>query len=360
MSEDSVRINNKREYINIFRNVTPEEIGIPSKAIINFINELEDNNVNMHGFIMMKDNNIFCECYLKPFDKDFEHRMYSVGKSFTSIAIGLLQDEGKLNIDDKICSYFKDNLPKEGVHPYIEETTIKDMLMMMTPHYKTTYKINPKNDWVESFFYAKPSHKPGTIFSYDTSSTHVLSALVEKLSEKTLMDYLREKVLDYIGFSEESRFLKDPFGVSQGGSGLICTLRDLAKFSYVCMNDGKYNGNQLIPKEYLKEATSKKVDTSMQSSYDEKLGYGYQIWMSRYNGFTFYGIGGQLSICIPKYKIIFCTMADTLSQVKGVDMIHNSFWNNIYPFIENNYEDIINQDNKDYLNLKNIIKNLSH
>ena len=105
------------------------------------------------------------------------------------LAIGLLQGEGRLRIEDPICQYFEVKLGEE-VHPWINQTTIKDMLCMTTPHQTTTYK-RYQGEWVESFFRVTPTHKPGTIFSYDTSATHVLSALVEKLSGMDLMSYLR-------------------------------------------------------------------------------------------------------------------------------------------------------------------------
>lgn len=318
---------------NMFEKVSSEEIGIPSKAIANFIKELEINNVNIHSFIMLYENKIFEERYWKSFNKDTQHPMYSVGKSFTSIAIGLLQSEGKINIDDNICDYFYDKLPINSVHPYIAKTTIKNMLMMETPHKGTTYKRYDGNDWVKSFFVVPPAYLPGTIFSYDTSSTHVLSALVERVSNKSLMDYLREKLLDSINFSNEAKFLVDPMGVSQGGSGLFCTISDLAKVAYICTNNGCYKGKQLIPLNYLMEATCKQTDTSMQTAIDERQGYGYQFWKSRNNGFAMYGMGGQLAVCLPQYKITFVTTADTLEDKNGVGNIYEAFWKEVYPYI---------------------------
>ena len=318
----------------MFQRIKPEEINIPSEAIVNFMKNLDGNNVNIHSFIMLYEDKIFAEGYYKGFNRDTKHRMYSVGKSFTSIAIGLLQNEGKIKISDNICDYFMDKLPKEGVHPYIKQTTIRNMLMMETPHKSTTYKRYNSDDWVKSFFAVEPFYAPGTIFSYDTSSTHVLSALVERVSNKSLMDYLREKILDYLNFSSEAEFLKDPMGVSQGGSGLICSISDLAKVAYLCTNNGVYKGRQLIPLDYLKEATSKQTDTSMQPVVDEKQGYGYQFWKSRNNGFAMYGIGGQIAICMPQYKITFITTADTLDDKNGVKNIYEAFWNEIYPYIE--------------------------
>lgn len=317
----------------LFLNMTPEQAGIPSKAVIDFVNQLEENKVNIHSFCMMRGDHIFAEGYWKPFDKEFQHRMYSVAKSFVSIAIGLLQEEGKLSIHDPICDYFKDKLPIKGVHPYIGEMTIQDMLKMTTAHRMTTYKRYTSDDWVESFFVVEPTHYPGTVFSYDTSSPHVLSALIERLSGLSLMDYLRIKVLNSIQFSEAAKFIPDPMGVSQGGSGLVCTMEDLMKLAYVCMNGGLFQGVQLIPQDYLKEATSKQVDTSFQPVIDEQQGYGYQFWQSRFGGFTMYGMGGQLAVCLPRYQVILVVTADTQGNPTGVQSIYEAFWQKIFPYV---------------------------
>ena len=186
----------------VFRKGMPEEGGIPSQAVLEFIEAIKESKVELHSFLMQYKEIRLAEGYYKPFHKDFQHRMYSISKSFTGLTIGLLEAEGKLSLEDQICSYFRDKCPAEGVHPYIEAMTIKDMLKMTTAHQSTTYKRYGDKDWVESFFCVAPTHYPGTIFNYDTSSSHVLAALVERLTGKELIEYLREKVLDEIGFSK--------------------------------------------------------------------------------------------------------------------------------------------------------------
>lgn len=309
-------------------------IVIPEQAVKAFLKQIRDDRVNLHGFAMMLSDEMIYEGYFEPFHADSMHRMYSVGKSFTSLAIGLLEEEGKLSLEDFICTYFNDKLPEEGVHPLIERMTIRDMLCMTTAHHSTTYKRYDGDDWVKSFFCVEPSHKSGTIFSYDTSSTHVLSALVERLSGMELIEYLRVKFLNQIGFSKEAKFLKDPMGVSQGGSGLICTLRDLTKVANLCVHMGEYQGEQLLPRDYLMEATKKQVDTVLQPYLDEQFGYGYQIWKTRYDGFCFYGMGGQLAVCFPKYHFVFTTMGDTQGSPDGLKNIYDAFYQHIYPCLE--------------------------
>ena len=315
--------------------ITPEQARIPSEAINRYMDALEEYKVNLHGFIMMRGRDIIAEGYYPPFHKDYIHRMYSISKSFTSIAIGLLIEEGRVSLEDKICDYFLDKLEEE-THPYIKEITIRDMLKMATAHKSTTYKRYDGDDWVKSFFVVEPSHAPGTVFSYDTSSSHVLAALVERLSGKSILDYLRDKFLNVIGFSKEARWLKDPQGISQGGTGLLCTMRDLAKVAYVCMKEGKLNDVQLLPKEYIKEATMKQISTDTQAALDDQFGYGYQIWKTRHDGFAFIGMGGQLALCFPEHDFIYLTTADTQGNPVGLNMQFDAFYQHVYPYVAKN------------------------
>lgn len=119
-----------------------------------------------------------------------------------------------------------------------------------------------------------------------------------------LLSYLRFKFLDEIGFSANAYILKDPNGVSMGGSGLCATPYDLLKVIYLIANDGVWQGKQLLPAGYVRAAKSMQSDPyGRQSSLEELQGYGYQIWMTRHNGYVLFGMGGQLALYVPDKDI---------------------------------------------------------
>ena len=220
-------------------------------AVRSMEQRMESLRLNMHGYQILYRGELIGEHYWESFHRDSLHRMYSITKSFTSLATGLLAAEGKLGLDDRICTYFPEKLPEGGAHPWCEEMTIRDLLTMRTCYESTTFK-RYDGDWVESFFRVTPDHVPGTVFNYDTSASHVLAALVEKLTGMDMLDYLRKKVLRRVGFSEEAYILKDPYGVSQGGSGLVSKLSDLAGIAMLCCRGGVLGGEQLIPADFLR------------------------------------------------------------------------------------------------------------
>lgn len=316
---------------NFFEAARPEEVGIQSEHVKNFIDKLDAYNLAMHSIIVIRHGKVVAETYYAPYQADTFHRMFSVTKSFTALAIGLLEEEGKLSLDDKIVDHFPEKLPSEGVHPYIAEITIRDMLLMSTAHQRTTYKRTPDDDWVKSFFVIEPSHVPGTVFSYDTSSSHNLAALVEKLSGMSLLDYLRTKFLDEIGFSQDAYVITDPMGIAQGGSGLMATPMDLAKVAWVVMKEGAYQGKQYLPKKYIQDAVRKQIDTSVRgNSIDERQGYGYQIWQVRNNGYAMLGMGGQFAVCFPEQDLLLVTTADIQEHSFGGTVIFDAFFTEIF------------------------------
>jgi CubicO group peptidase (beta-lactamase class C family) len=186
-----------------------------------------------------------------PLGGDIPQRMYSISKSITGLAIGMLAGEGRLSTDDLVVDHFPEFAP---VHPWLAETTIRDILSMQGPHRATTFKNTDQdwsNRWLESYFRVPPTHRPGTVFNYDTSGSYVLAALVERLAGCSMIDYLRPRLFDPLRIGDV-RFLTSPEGTSHGGSGLICTPHDLLKIAQLVLNNGRLGSHQLIPADYLR------------------------------------------------------------------------------------------------------------
>jgi len=295
----------------MFEKITPEQAGISSDRIAEYIAMLERRGMTTHSVLMMKGDQIFAEYYWAPFHRDFCHRMYSQTKSYVGIAIGLLLDDGKLSLDDPISKYFPEKI--DGELPWqMGEQTVRQMLTMTTcGHCKSWFK---ETDPDRTHFYFKPrdSYRPaGTIWEYDSAGSQVLANLVEKLSGKSMYDFMNERIFQYLGTFQTAEILKAPNGDSWGDSALVCTLRDMASFGRLLMKGGKWEGKQLISESYVKEATSKIVDN--RENCHEGVwthGYGYQIWRTEQNSFAFDGMGGQFTICIPDKDLLFSITAD--------------------------------------------------
>ena len=343
----------------MFEKITPEQAGVSSDNVANFIKRIEEIGASTHQLIMMKDGKIFLEEYWKPFHKDFLHRMYSQTKSFVGVAVGLLLDDGLIkSLDDKIVDYFPEKLPKNGVNTYLSNLTIRQMLTMCTAG-------NSLKKWMSSgdpdrthlYFNEDKRFRPtGCYFAYDSPGSQVLCSLVEKLSGKKLIEYMRERIFKHMGTFENAYILQTPNGDSWGDSAMMCTLRDIASFGQFCMQYGAWDGKQLVNESYMREATSKAVgnDTGFYNPC-EGFGYGYQIWRIADNGFAFEGMGDQMTLCFPDKNLI-CTWT---SNNQGTPTCRDMMVQAVYDLIERPMQDKPLKENKAaQKRLKKATKNL--
>ena len=313
----------------MFEKITPEEAGISSQYVREYLDYLERRGLVMHSVLIGKGDALFCEAYWEPFDQDFCHRMYSETKSYTAIAIGLLEEDGLLSLDDHVASYFPEKMTRE-LPPYLAELTVRDMLMMRTTGPAGSWFSSEDPDRTRFYFSAAQGvRKPCTLWEYDSAASQVLASLVDKLAGKPLFDFLYERIFTHLGTFKNAGILKTRNGDSWGDSALLCTSRDMMSFGRFLMKGGVWDGKRLMNEAYIKTATSCLSDNNVLGFLGAtKHGYGYQIW--RYEqGFGFNGMGCQFTICIPESDLIFVCTGDNQGYPGAGDMIINGFFDHI-------------------------------
>ncbi len=293
-------------------------VTVSSGAIGSMIEAFASAGLSMHSVLVMRHGEIVAEGYAPPFDENTLHRMYSVSKSFCSVAIGQLTADpryrDRIGLDTRIgdLDCFSDYIKPE-TDRRITDTTVRDLLRMASPFPKgSTYDGPNDMDWLATFFDPadgrKPDHEPGTVFHYDTSASYLRGVIVEKMTGMTFLEYLKQTALNEIGFSEQAWCVKSPEGYAWAGSGVMCTTRDLANFAYLVMREGNLNGKQLLPADYLRAATSHQINITEKDD-ENSTGYGYQIWITDF-GFAFLGMGSQFAFCVPSMDLVFVCTAD--------------------------------------------------
>lgn len=310
----------------------PEEKGISSKNIKTYIERLEKEGLSTHDVIISVGDSIVYEKYWEPFHKDFQHRMYSVSKSIVAIAVGFLEQDGLIDLDDCIEKYFADEL-KNQTDENMKKQTIRNMLMMATAKLERYWFAYDIDDRVRFYFEndTEMSRPAGTVFQYDSTGSFILGALVERLTGKKMMDYLRENLFDKIGVSEAAYCLECPGGHSWGDSAVLCTPRDLWLIARFVMNYGTWNGERILNEKYLRDATSRLIDNDMCGVNDHcSSGYGYYIWRYRDNAFHFNGMGCQFALCFPEKDLMLIYNGDN----QGKDAAKSTILDNFYYLIE--------------------------
>ncbi len=300
----------------------PEAQGVSSASIAAFV-QAADKKVNtMHSFMLMRHGHVIAECWWKPEAADKPHVLHSLSKSFTSTAVGLVVEEGKLSLDEKVLKFFPESAPKNPSEN-LQAMTVRDLLTMSTGH-ETEAKLT--GDWVKSFLAHPVPKKPGTHFKYNTPATYMCSAIVTKLTGKTVLDYLKPKLFDPLGIKDPD-WGSSPQGITLGGFGLKLRTEDIARFGQLYLQKGMWKGKQLIPEKWIELATSKQVSNGSSAKSDWNQGYGFQFWRCRHNAFRGDGANGQFCIVIPEQDVVVVMTADTRDMQGELNVV----WESLLP-----------------------------
>lgn len=307
--------------------VSPESVGIPSAAVRKFMEAIRFRSVSLHSFLLMRHGKVAAECYYAPYRKDSRHRVYSVSKSFTSAAAGIAIGQGKLHLSDRAADFFPEELDGP-LHPFTAAMTVEDLLTMRTVHKGST--DTSKGRWVHSFLNTPPSHPSGTTFAYDTTGTHMVCAILQKITGKTVHEYLQETMFDKVGIGPIT-WEKCDQGICLGGSGIRCTTEDMARFGQLYLQDGVWNGERIFPEGWASASLAAQADNSCGNfALDGSHGYGYFFWRTRYGGACAFGMGGQLIVMLPRQELVFACTANVMERKDGQQLILDCLWETLY------------------------------
>jgi CubicO group peptidase (beta-lactamase class C family) len=255
--------------------------------------------------------------------------LFSLSKSFTSTAIGMLQADGKLNINDPILKYFPEDAPAEPSEN-LRAMRIRDLLMMSTGQNKEDVdKINvtaADKTGTKQFLAAPVPHKPGTLFYYNSPGTFMLSAIVQKVSGQTVRDFLTPRLFDPLGIKQPDWDLT-PQGFNRGASGLHMVTEDIAKFGQLYLQRGEWEGRRLISAAWIDVATSRQASNGSNPESDWDQGYGYQFWRCIPGFYRGDGAFGQFCIVMPQYDTVVAINSGTNDMQSVMKLI----WTHLIP-----------------------------
>ena len=225
---------------------SPEAQGIPSAGLLRLVEALDGEIDAMHSLMILRHGQVIAEGWWAPYTASSPHVLYSLSKSFTSTAVGLAIAEGKLDLSDPVASFFPDALPP-GASENLQAMRIRDLLTMSTGH-QDEPPTSPAEMSAASFLTHPVPHKPGTHFRYNTAATFMLSAIVQKVSGETVLDYLQPRLFDPLGIGApvwDTNFE----GISLGGYGLRVRTEDIAKFGQLYLQTRPLGRQATAPRE---------------------------------------------------------------------------------------------------------------
>ncbi len=307
---------------------TPEAEGIASGAIGRFVDAVERDVNSLHSFMLLRHGKVVAEAWWKPYAPELPHMMFSLSKSFTSTAIGMLVDEGKLSVEDTVLSLFPDHAPSEP-SDHLKAMRVKHLLTMNTGHATdTTPNVFRQQDqeWTRAFLSLPVEHEPSTFFVYNTGATYMLSAIVQRKTGQRLLEYLRPRLFEPLGI-EHATWDQSPQGIDQGGTGLHIRTEDIARFGQLYLQNGKWEGRQLVSAAWVKAATSAQTPNGPNQNPDWEQGYGYQFWRCRHDGYRGDGAFGQFCVVLPEHDVVLAATSGLSNMQKVLDAV----WAHLLP-----------------------------
>lgn len=305
-----------------------KELGISPSKVQGFIDYLEAHSIEMHSLMLLRHGHVAAEGWWHPYEPELPHMLFSLSKSFTSTAIGLAVQEGKLNVDDPVISFFPDELPAE-VSANLSAMRIKHLLMMGTGHTSdTTSDMHQAADgnWVRAFLALPVELEPGTHFLYNTGATYMLSAILQKVTGQTLLQFLQPRLFEPLGITNPS-WESCPKGINTGGFGLKVRTEDIAKFGQLYLQKGIWQGQRLVNEDWIAEATAKQISNGDGKESDWAQGYGYQFWRCRHGVYRGDGAFGQFCIVMEEWDAVLAMTGGT-NDLQGV---LNGVWEHLIP-----------------------------
>ena len=276
----------------------------------------------IYAAVTVKDGVIIDEYYKEGYDETSVFPLHSASKSFTSALLGIAMEQGYIgSVDDLLSEYLPQvSQLEEGK----QQLTLRHLLTQTSglewyewgSGYSNWVEFRTSPNWVDYILGRDLVAQPGTVFNYSTGNTHLISAALEAATGRNQLEFGKEYLFDPLGI-ESVQWGTDPQGITDGGNGISMTARDAARFGQLYLQGGQWNGQQLVPADWVKESTT----AQNRGAGDSTGSYGYQWWVTsfatggygtyatpyptaQYDAYFAFGHGGQIIYVVPQLELV--------------------------------------------------------
>jgi CubicO group peptidase (beta-lactamase class C family) len=313
---------------------TPAASGMSSRSINAMLDRLEARSVECHSIMVVRQGHVVAEGWWAPYSADRPHLLYSLTKSFTSVAVGLAIADGLLSLDDRVVDVLPDHVPA-GVSEQGSRITVRHLLSMTVGHptdsLTEAWELEP-GDLVKGFLRLRFDAAEGTRHTYDNSTTFILARMVERVTGRDLPEFLDERLFKPMGI-DHAEWDRVASGAAFGFHGLHLTTEAVAAFGEMLLRGGVWGGRQLVPRTWVELATRRHTECvpfkdDGSEDADFSCGYGYQFWMSRH-GYHGHGAYGQQCVVVPSHDLVVAVTA----QAEAQDVL-DAVWECLLPGVD--------------------------
>ncbi len=291
---------------------------INKKAVKEFF--CRNSHTEIHTVKIVNNGKTMLRIAPKPYSCRDCMQVYSLSKSFSGTAIGILCTDGVLSVEDYICDIFSDRIPKEH-SKNLDKLQVKHLLSMNVGHENSALEQSIGSEDILSDMLSKEiKFNPSEHFAYNNGASYILSEIVTKYSGMSLFDFLYLRLFKPLGMNIK-KWDSYKNGISQGAIGLYINIDDIAKLGQLYLNGGMWRSERILSEEWVKNASKKQSDNSGNGTADWSSGYGYQLWINHIEGYRGDGAVGQLMIVLPNKNMVVAVQALTNDMQKEMDFV---------------------------------------
>ena len=307
--------------------------------IVPFAEAVCQKKLGVHHALVHCGGELAAAFHFQPTDRRCE--IHSATKSVVSLAAGMAMEEGLFTLDTRPVEVLSSHVPA-SCDPAWQKVSVKHLLTMSSGHNRKLmdgYSLIPgtvnrddleNKDWVNYTFSQSLDLEPGAKFVYNNSCPHLISRMITQLTGENLIDWLRPRLFDPLEI-HNPQWGTDPLGYTCGPGGLLLSAEEYSRIVRLYLQQGQWNGKQLVPRAYMAQAVSRQVETAAPEDADRDdstAGYGFFVWRAyRDNAYYLFGWAGQMGIVLPDYNA--CV---TLSSYEfQTQALMDAVWDTIVP-----------------------------
>lgn len=298
---------------------TPAASGVSARGVTALLDRLDARSVECHSIMVVRHGHVVVEGWWSPYTAERPHLLYSLTKTVTSVAVGLAVSDGLLSLDDRVVDVLPDHVP-DGLSENARRVTVHHLLTMTTGRRTDSlaeaWGLEP-DDLTKGFLRVPFPDAVGTRHVYEDATTYVLARMVEQVTGRGLPELLDDRLFTPMGI-DHAEWDRVASGAAFGFHGLHLTTEAVAAVGELLLRGGRWNDQQLVPRDWVERATSKHVDSvpykdDGSDDVDFSCGYGYQVWRSRH-GFHGSGAYSQLCVVVPSHDLVVAVTAQSDAQ----------------------------------------------
>ncbi len=289
-----------------WRSSTPEEQGMDSGLLSAMLGEILEENYAIDSVTIVRNGYMVVDVSIHPFSSTSKHNIYSCTKSVVSALVGIAINQGYIEgLNQSVLSFFPQRtIANRDANK--EAMTLEHLLTMTTGfqcqdsylyRWSGLNQMRESEDWVQFVLDLPMEGEPGERFEYCNGASHLLSGIIQETTGMSANDYAVEHLFDPLGISDVE-WSSSPQGVTVGYSELRMHPQDMAKIGVLYLNEGRWDGEQIVPSEWVVSSTSQYISATLED------GYGYQWWVDDSGMYLALGYRGQFIYVIPEKEMV--------------------------------------------------------